>query len=105
MVERWERWRNPWDREYAKRGRLWRGEASLGPLPRIAPPPRRLVEVGAGDGKFLGAAVRAGYDCVAVDFSPHALKLAARAGRAQRILGDARRLPLQEGRAPLVVAR
>lgn len=105
MVLRWERWRNPWDREYARRGRLWRGPASLEPLLRVAAPPRRVVEVGCGDGKFLSSLARAGYDCVGLDFSRRALGLVPESLRVERALGDARRLPLKDDAATVLVAR
>lgn len=102
MVRRWDRWRNPWDREYAKRGRLWRGRANLDPLPEVAPPPRNVLEVGCGDGKFLSALGEGSYTWVGLDFSQRALKLAP---DGPRVLGDARSLPFRDGSFPVVVAR
>lgn len=103
MVRRWERFRDPWDREYAKRGRLWRGSAKVDPLPSFAPPPRQVLEVGCGDGKFLAGLAAAGYAPFGLDRSRHALKLVP-AGPL-RIRGDARRLPVRDRSFPIVVAR
>jgi ubiquinone/menaquinone biosynthesis C-methylase UbiE len=103
MVRRWDQWKNPLEREYAKRGRLWRGRASIEPLPEFAPAPRKTLEIGCGDGKFVEALSVAGYDWTGLDFSRHALRLLPTAGRA--VLGDARRLPFADARFPLVIAR
>lgn len=103
MVRRWDRWKNPWDREYAKRGRLWRGAASIDPLPHFVPTPSMVLDVGCGDGKFAAALTGAGYDWVGLDFSRHALRLLPETSAA--VLGDARRLPFGDGSFPTVVAR
>lgn len=107
MVRRWDQWRNPWDREYAKRGRLWRGRADASPLPRLQAPPARLLEVGCGDGKYLAEVDRLGYDWTGVDFSARALRLAREADltRGALVQADARRLPLPDGAFEVVVAR
>lgn len=103
MVRRWDRWKNPWDREYAKRGRLWRGAASIDPLPEYVSPPALVLDVGCGDGKFAAALTGAGYDWVGLDFSRHALRLLPQGSRG--VLGDARRLPFRDASFPAVVAR
>lgn len=103
MVRRWDRWKNPWDREYAKRGRLWRGQASIEPLPALVAPPSKVLDVGCGDGKFATALGTAGYDWSGLDFSRHALKLLPDKGRG--VLGDARRLPFRDHSFPVVIAR
>ncbi|HLE48088.1 MAG TPA: class I SAM-dependent methyltransferase [Candidatus Thermoplasmatota archaeon] len=105
MVRRWNQWKNPWDREYAKRGRLWRGTASIEPLPSVATPPGPLLEIGCGDGKFLRAVAAAGYDTLGVDSSRYALRFAADGMRARCLQGDARALPFRDGAFPIVVAR
>jgi SAM-dependent methyltransferase len=105
MVRRWDRWRNPWDREYAMRGRLWRGVASIEPLPGLIAPPGPVLEVGCGDGKFLQALTKGGYDWVGADFSPRALALARAAGTGALAVADARALPFRDGKFPMVVAR
>lgn len=103
MVRRWDRWNNPWDREYAKRGRLWRGAANLDPLPDYVSPPSMVLDVGCGDGKFASALANAGYAWVGLDFSRHALRLLPETGRA--VLGDCRKLPFADASFPAVVAR
>ena len=103
MVRRWDRWKNPWDREYAKRGRLWRGSATIELLPEFVDPGSRVLDVGCGDGKFAAALTSAGYDWVGLDFSRHALRILSQPRRA--LLGDARRLPVRSGTFPAVVAR
>src|SRR5688572_13784667 len=105
MVRRWDRWRNPWDREYAMRGRLWRGTASIEPLPSPNAPPGQVLEVGCGDGKFLHALTAAGDSWVGADFSPRALALARKAGPGALVVADARALPLGDESFPTVIAR
>lgn len=106
MVRRWDQWRDPWDREYAKRGRLWRGRADPAPIPELLPSPARVLEVGCGDGKFLAELERLGHGWVGLDSSPRALRLVReRLPGAPTVQGDARRLPFNEGRFDAVVAR
>jgi ubiquinone/menaquinone biosynthesis C-methylase UbiE len=105
MVRRWDQWKNPWDREYAKRGRLWRGATSLDPLPAFAPRPGPVLEVGCGDGKFLSALAAFGYRWIGADFSRYALKFAREDAKGTCVLSDARKLPFKDRSMPIVVAR
>ena len=90
-----------WDRDYASRGRVWGG--GVKDLPRL-PACSRVLELGCGDGKTL-AAMPCGWEKVALDVSPQALRLARRAGTdASFILADASSLPLANDRFDAVFA-
>jgi SAM-dependent methyltransferase len=52
----------------------------LSMLRRDAPPPRRLLDVGAGRGRFVAAARRAGYDASGIEPSQRGVAAAAAAG-------------------------
>lgn len=90
-----------WDRDYASRGRVWGG--GVKDLPQL-PVRSRVLELGCGDGKTL-AAMPCGWEKVALDVSPQALRLARRAGTdASFILADASSLPLANERFDAVFA-
>ena len=82
-----------WDKDYARRGRLWGGGVKNLP---VLPEGSSVLELGCGDGKTLSALPR-DWSVVALDVSLEALHL-ARCVRAdvKLILADAGRLPLQE---------
>lgn len=50
--------------------------ARLRLLARVAPPPGRLVDAGAGRGRFVAAAQAAGYDATGIEPSPGAVEAA-----------------------------
>lgn len=105
MVRRWDRFRNPWDREYAMRGTLWRGTADAAFLPAYVPVGTRIVELGSGDGKFLKGLRTAGYATLGVDFARHAVTIAREHGLGPLLLADVRALPLRDASCPAVAAR
>lgn len=73
-------------------------------------PGMRVLDVGTGRGELLVAAIELGAEeAVGVDYSPAAIELArvtlersGRSGRAEVRQGDARRLPVDDGRFDLV---
>ena len=81
-----------WDRDYARRGRVWGG--SVKDLPAL-PDGSLVLEMGCGDGKTLSI-MPASWRIAAVDISFKALLL-ARQGRpdAGLLLADVCRLPFQ----------
>jgi ubiquinone/menaquinone biosynthesis C-methylase UbiE len=82
-----------WDKDYARRGRLWGG--AVLDLP-VIPEGSSILELGCGDGKTL-CALPGGWSVVGLDVSPQALLLSRRArADANLILADAGCLPLQE---------
>ena len=90
-----------WDRDYARRGRVWGG--AVRDLP-VLPDGSRVLEMGCGDGKTL-AAMPASWRVTAMDSSRQALLLAARARQnACLVLADGCRLPLQPERFDAVFA-
>jgi ubiquinone/menaquinone biosynthesis C-methylase UbiE len=105
VPKRWHQFRNPWDREYAMRGSLWRGVSDAEFLRPWIPPGRRVVELGCGDGKFLAGLRAAGYRVLGVDFSRHALKHARKRMPAELALADVRALPFRERTVDAVCAR
>lgn len=105
MVRRWHRFRNPWDREYAMRGRLWRGVTPADFLGGRLPAGARILELGCGDGKFLAGLQAAGYRPVGLDFAPHALALARRAGARELARADVRALPVRDASVTALAAR
>lgn len=105
MPKRWHQFRNPWDREYAMRGSLWRGVSDASFLREWVPPGARVVELGCGDGKFLAGLDAAGFAPVGVDFSRHALRRARERAPTPAVLADVRALPFRDGAFPAVAAR
>ena len=81
-----------WDRDYARRGRVWGG--SVKDLPAL-PDGSKVLEMGCGDGKTLSI-MPPSWRITAIDISMQALLLArqARPG-ASLLLADGCRLPLQ----------
>lgn len=105
MVRRWHGFKNPWDREYAMRGDLWRGVEDATFLTSRIDPDARVLELGCGDGKFLAGLATARYRAVGVDFSRHALRRASGRVKAPLVLADGRALPFRDASIPAVIAR
>ena len=81
-----------WDREYARRGRVWGG--SVRDLPALSDG-SKVLELGCGDGKTLSM-MPAFWRITAIDISLQALLLARQARPDGRLmLADGCRLPLQ----------
>ena len=96
--------RAAWDTDYASRGKLWGGSSSS--LPDL-PPGSKVLELGCGNGKSLGAMSAKGWDVTGIDFSLPAV------GMCRRILGpgipdvvaaDSRILPFRTGAFDAVFA-
>lgn len=102
MGKRWHAFRNPWNREYAMRGVLWRGREDAAFLLPHRSPGTLVVDLGCGDGKFLAALPGS---AVGLDFAPHALRLARSRLEAPLVLGDVRALPFKDERVPCITAR
>lgn len=105
MVKRWDRFRDPWDREYAMRGRLWRGAARADAFLEATPADGWVLELGCGDGKFLRALEAAGRRSVGLERSRHAIRLSRRSTGAPLVRADVRRLPFADATVPVVAAR
>lgn len=105
MVKRWDQFRNPWEREYAMRGPLWRGVADASPLLQHAKPGDVVLDLGCGDGKFLAGLKEAGFEGLGLDFSRHALLAVRERGAWPVLLGDVRHLPLRDASMETVAAR
>lgn len=74
-------------------------------LPSLPPPPRRVVDVGCGEGRLDRDLKRLGYDVVGVDGSPTLVAAAREADPEGRYeVGDAAALPLPNASADLVTA-
>ena len=81
-----------WDRDYARRGRVWGG--SVKDLPAL-PEGSLVLEMGCGDGKTLSI-MPPSWRVTAIDISMQALRLARQARPdASLLLADGCRLPLQ----------
>lgn len=63
--------RGGWDAEYRHRGRLYRGEVRLLPVPRGS----RVIDIGCGDGRALRALTGQGCSAIGVDSARSALTL------------------------------
>lgn len=84
-----------WDCEYRQRGRLYRGGTRLPALPDGA----RVLEIGCGDGRTLGALMCRPCTAIGLDHSPAALALcrAVHGTAPPLVRGDARHLPFRDG--------
>jgi len=98
--------RAAWDDDYRSRGQLWGGSSAS--LPDI-PAGSRVLEIGCGSGKTVGALVHRSCDITAIDFSEKAVEITRRimmrytAGDA--VVADARHLPFHDNAFGYVVAR
>ena len=97
--------REVWDREYARQGRLWAGTAP--PLPPL-PAGSRVLELGCGNGKTCSGLLVRGWDALALDFSPAALRSARKfmtgSHQPSFILADARSIPFKPASCDAVIA-
>ena len=90
-----------WDRDYARRGRIWGG--SVKDLPQLAAG-SLVLEIGSGDGKSLSM-MPASWRIAAIDISMQALLLASRAGTDAALMrADGCRLPLKSERFDAALA-
>ncbi|MHB8633419.1 MAG: class I SAM-dependent methyltransferase [Thermoplasmatota archaeon] len=83
---------NPWDRFYRYQPQAWRGEhrvEEFGPWSQ-----RRVLELGAGNGKMVRPLARSGANVVALDVSWNALQTLER--DVPRVLADAQALPFAD---------
>jgi ubiquinone/menaquinone biosynthesis C-methylase UbiE len=102
MADSW----HAWDNDYRLRGQLWGGSPAS--LPDI-PAGSRVLEIGCGSGKTVGALVHRSHDITAIDFSEKAVEMTRRvmmrcdAGDA--VVADARHLPFHDNAFGYVVAR
>ncbi|HEX3001713.1 MAG TPA: class I SAM-dependent methyltransferase [Methanoregula sp.] len=89
--------RENWDDSYRQKGRLYGGATRI--LPDF-PQGARVLELGCGDGKTLSALVPQAGDVTAIDFSPHAVRIARSAphgaGRIGFAIADAREVPFHD---------
>ncbi len=85
-----------WDEDYRQRGRLYRGEVRLPPIPRGG----RILDIGCGDGRTLQALGAHACTAVGIDTARSALAL-CRAGAREPApvlaLADAGSLPFRDG--------
>jgi ubiquinone/menaquinone biosynthesis C-methylase UbiE len=74
-------------------------------LPSLPPPPRRVVDVGCGEGRLARDLKGLGYEVVGIDGSPTMVAAAREADPAGRYeVADAAALPLPDASADLVTA-
>jgi ubiquinone/menaquinone biosynthesis C-methylase UbiE len=94
-----------WDADYRQKGRLYGGAPRK--LPAF-PPGARVLELGCGEGKTLSAQIHHGWNVTAIDFSPHAVRLARSTARggggAEYAIADARTVPFRDRTFDAVVA-
>lgn len=94
-----------WEKEYSVRGSLWGG--AIHTLPAL-PVSSRVLELGCGNGKTLGGMLRKGWDVVATDFSPAAVKLSRKIASpgfsCEIVLSDAGHIPFRPGSFDCVFA-
>jgi len=105
-MNRYERYKRPWDAEYQAKGRLWRRETT--DLPTFDDG-SWVLELGCGSGKTLLAIARHDVRLVGLDISSSALGLAYESlkgvGReAQLVRGECTALPFPDGRFDTVFA-
>lgn len=96
-----------WNREYARKGALWRGPASFD---FILSEGSRVLELGCGNGKILSSLAMQPVSVVAIDYSPKAVEIcsefAAEKGlrNVKVMFGDATALNFPDGSFDAVVA-
>ena len=98
--------RDAWDNDYRSRGQLWGGNPAS--LPEI-PAGSRVLEIGCGSGKTVGALVHRSCDVTAIDFSEKAVEMTRRImmryDTGDAVVADARHLPFHDNSFECVVAR
>jgi len=85
--------REPWDKDYKSRGRLWGGSARR--LPDL-PEGSLVLELGCGNGKTLASMISRPWKIMAIDISFQALRLCG-PSKAERLAADVRYLPFKDG--------
>jgi SAM-dependent methyltransferase len=85
--------KEPWDKDYKSRGRLWGGSARR--LPDL-PEGSLVLELGCGNGKTLASMISKPWKIMAVDISFQALRLCG-PSKAERLAADVRYLPFKDG--------
>ncbi len=97
--------RAAWDQEYGSRGQLWGGN-TLSP-PDI-PAGSRVLEIGCGSGKTVGALMNRSCDITAIDFSKKAVRMShrivTRHHTGDALVADARFLPFINDTFDIIVA-
>jgi len=93
--------RKEWDREYSTKGRMWR---ALPPEDIEVKEGSRVLELGCGNGKTLGAIRGKGIDMVGLDISRVGMMLCPPELPVSLVQGDAAMLPFQDGSFDLVLA-
>jgi ubiquinone/menaquinone biosynthesis C-methylase UbiE len=98
--------RTAWDEDYRLRGQLWGGSPAF--LPDI-PAGSRVLEIGCGSGKTVGALLHRSCDVTAIDFSEKAVEMTRRImmryDTGDAVVTDARHLPFHDKAFECVVAR
>ncbi len=98
--------RAAWEQDYQSRGQLWGGNPAS--LPEI-PSGSRVLEIGCGSGKTVGALVLRSCDITAIDFSEKAVEMTRRAmmryTAGDAVVADARHLPFNDNTFGFVIAR
>jgi len=96
---------DPWENEYAKKGRVWGGSVHY--LPVISSN-GRVLELGCGDGKTWRALLERGYEVVGIDPATSALRLCIsavpRESKAHLARADASNLPFADNAFSTVIA-
>ncbi len=91
-----------WEADYRLRGRLYRGEVRLPPIPHGS----RVIDLGCGDGRSLHALAGRTCSAVGVDSARSALVLCREQHRgtpSDLVLADAGRLPFRDRSFDLVL--
>ena len=88
--------RDAWDDEYCRKGVLWSGLTH--DLPEL-PEGSRVLELGCGNGKTLGALIRKGWNVTAFDSSQKAVTMSRHLVKgtspAEIMVADARHIPVK----------
>ena len=85
-----------WERFYKEQRRPWRGIGKVGDLD--IPSGSKVLDVGCGNGKTVGALLEMGMDVTGLDFSPSAIDQCVRAfgGKAKFTIAECERMPFSD---------